>query len=312
MAAESPPLETKREVQYRELAARSYVARVNSPRVPFQWTINPYRGCEFGCKYCYARYTHEFMEMRDGRQFETEIFAKQFQPEVLQRELERLPRGEAIAIGTATDPYQPAERRYLVTRRMLQVFAATSGHRVGITTKSDLIARDVDLLLEVRRRHFLTVMMTITTLDADLARRMEPKAPRPDLRLRAVAKLAGAGIDVRVSCAPILPLLNDGGASLRAVVAGAASAGARDVWGNVVFLKESAQAMFFPFLAEDHPALLHKYQERFRQDAYLRGAYPEAIEKKLASLRAEFGFPRGAPQALPELWPSDPQLPLFV
>ena len=182
MAAEAPCLEPKRRVEYFELAARSYLARCDSTRVPFRWTINPYRGCEFGCKYCYARYTHEFMELRDPGQFERKIYAKVFNAGHFRSELRSLPLGETIALGTATDPYQPAERRYGVTRKILEVFAATSGLHLGITTKSDLIIRDVELLKEVSRRHYLRVSMTVTTVDADLARLLEPMAPRPDLR----------------------------------------------------------------------------------------------------------------------------------
>ena len=124
MAAEAPCLEPKRRVEYFELGARSYLARCDNTRVPFRWTINPYRGCEFGCKYCYARYTHEFMELRDPGQFERKIYAKKFNPVRFREELRRLPLGESIALGTATDPYQPAERRYRVTRQMLEVFAS--------------------------------------------------------------------------------------------------------------------------------------------------------------------------------------------
>ena len=170
-------------------------------RLPFRWTINPYRGCEFGCKYCYARYTHEFMELRDPGQFERKIFAKAFDAARFREELRALPVGETIALGTATDPYQPAERRYGVTRKMLEVFASMAGLHLGITTKSDLIVRDVELLKEVSRRHHLRVSMTVTTVDAELARLLEPMAPRPDLRLAAVRTLAEAGLRVVVGCA---------------------------------------------------------------------------------------------------------------
>src|SRR5271165_6769449 len=161
MAAESPSLEAKRCVEYFELPARSYITRCDSPRVPFQWTINPYRGCEFGCKYCYARYAHEFMELRDPYDFERKIYAKQFDPERFRQEPLKIPAGESIAIGTATDPYQPAERRYGITRSMLEVIVRHSGLRFGITTKSDLITRDIDLLREITRRNYLGVHMTV-------------------------------------------------------------------------------------------------------------------------------------------------------
>src|SRR5579862_7793147 len=172
MAAASPQLEAKRQVQYFELPARSYLARCDNPRLPFRWTINPYRGCEFGCKYCYARYTHEFMELRETADFEHKIFAKHFDRVKFRDELRSVPRGESIAFGTATDPYQPAERRFFVTRSMLEVFARTTGYRVALITKSDLIARDIPLFQEIARRHYLTLVVTITTLDRDLARRM--------------------------------------------------------------------------------------------------------------------------------------------
>src|SRR5579862_5266007 len=204
LAAESPLVEAKRRVEYFELPTRSYITYCASPRVPFRWTINPYRGCEFGCKYCYARYAHEFMELRDPLQFERKIFAKQFDAARFRDELHKIPRGETIAIGTATDPYQPAERRYRVTRAILEVFAKTAGYRLGITTKSDLIPRDLDLLKEISRRHYLSIHLSITTTDRDLARLIEPMAPRPDLRLNAVRKLSRAGIRTRVSCSPVM------------------------------------------------------------------------------------------------------------
>ena len=226
MAAEAPCLEPKRRVEYFELGARSYLARCDSTRLPFRWTINPYRGCEFGCKYCYARYTHEFMELRDPEAFERKIFAKAFDAVRFSEELRALPLGETVALGTATDPYQPAERRYGVTRKMLEVFAAFAGLRLGITTKSDLIPRDLDLLKEIARRHYLTVSVTVTTVDRELARALEPTAPRPDLRLAAVRSLADAGLKVVVGCAPVMPLINDNESSLDALARDAAAAGA--------------------------------------------------------------------------------------
>jgi DNA repair photolyase len=311
MAAESPSVETKRRVEYRSLAARSYLARCQSPRMPFRWTINPYRGCEFGCKYCYARYTHEFMELREPGDFETRIFAKRFDPVAFARELRALPVGESIAIGTATDPYQPAERRHNVTRRMLEVFAGISGLRLGIVTKSGLIARDVELLREIHRRHYLSVSLTITTVDAALARLLEPFAPRPELRLEAVRTLSSAGLRVSVSCAPVMPLINDSEQSLEAVATSASEAGAIGMWANVLFLRPCSIRVFLPFLEQHFPQLLSKYEERYAATAYLRGAYPALIEQRVKEIRARHGLDRGSPPGEPELWPSDPQIPLF-
>ena len=144
LAASSPLLEAKRRVEYRELPARSFITRCTAERMPFEWTINPYRGCEFGCKYCYARYTHEFMELRQPADFEEKIFAKVWDADAFRRELKKVRPGESIAIGSATDPYQPAERRYGIMRKMLEIFAEKRGYQVSITTKSDLVARDAE------------------------------------------------------------------------------------------------------------------------------------------------------------------------
>src|SRR5260370_39736038 len=197
------------EVEYFTLPVRSLLNRCSGSRMPFNWTINPYRGCEFACKYCYARYTHEFMEMRDGVDFEQKIYAKQHAAELLHQELRRVKPGEDIAIGTATDPYQPIERKLEITRAILQEFARHSGLELGIVTKSALVVRDIDLLQEISRNNRISVNLTVTTTDPDLARILEPRAPRPDLRLDAVKKLREAGIRAGVICAPVLPGITD-------------------------------------------------------------------------------------------------------
>jgi DNA repair photolyase len=311
MAAQSVPLEQKRATTYLEIAARSYITKTASDRVPFRWMINPYRGCEFGCKYCYARYTHQFMELHDPFAFEHQIFAKHFVPEVFRKELRRLPVGETVAIGTATDPYQPAERRYEITRRMLEEIIRTNGLKFGITTKSDLIARDVELLKEVSRRHFLTIAMTITSVDVELARKIEPLAPRPDLRLRTVHTLSDAAIRVFVHCAPVMPLINDSVTQLRALALAARDAGAAGMGANPLFLKPSAWAVFIPFLEERFPTLVRRYRERYEHSAYLRGVYPETVHQRVQAIAREL-WPERKPRPEPELWPRTMQLNLFV
>src|SRR5205807_3773269 len=155
LAARSDLLEAKRAVEYFEIPTRSILNRTK-PNMPFRWTINPYRGCEFGCKYCYARYTHEFMEM-DASEFEDKIYAKAAAAHLLRQELAKIDRKDGIAIGTATDPYQPAERRFLRTRAILEVFARERGRHIGLITKSDLIVRDIDLLLQIARANVCCV-----------------------------------------------------------------------------------------------------------------------------------------------------------
>jgi DNA repair photolyase len=287
------------------------IARCDSPRLPFAWTINPYRGCEFGCKYCYARYAHEFMELRDPLDFERKIYSKQFDRSAFLAELARLPLGESIAIGTATDPYQPAERRYRITRSILEAFATVAGFRLGITTKSNLVTRDLDVLKEVARRHYLSISMTVTTIDAELARELEPMAPRPDLRLAAVRKLVSHGIRSSVFCAPVMPLINDTETSLDALARAARSAGAFGIGANVLFLKPCARQVFFPFLEERFPQLLRRYRGRFDHAAYLRGDYPEKIHERVRRIRRRYWPDPPSPLPEPELWPHDSQLSLW-
>src|SRR6266568_1557484 len=162
LAAHSDSVRQGREVEYFTLPGRSLLNRCVSRReMPFTWTLNPYRGCEFACKYCYARYTHDFMEMRNGIEFEQKIYAKQHAAELLRQELRRVKTGEQIAIGTATDPYQPIERKLEITRAILQEFARHSGLALGIVTKSALVARDIDVLQEISRRSHVTVNLTV-------------------------------------------------------------------------------------------------------------------------------------------------------
>ncbi len=293
LAHSAPELQRKNFATYSQLSTYKLLNRCDSDRVPFDWTINPYRGCEFGCVYCYARYTHEFMELRDPAEFETRIFAKQWNPAQFRADLRRADPRESIAIGTATDPYQPAERRYRLTRSILGTIAEErpGRRRIWITTKSDLVTRDVDLLLALQERgNTVTVNVTVTTTDIDLARKLEPMAPRPDLRLRAVAELAQSGIAVGVSYAPILPLINDRRPQMEALARAAADAGAQWMWGGVLFLSSTTKPVFFAFLEREFPHLLPKYQQHFAAGAYLRGDYPERIQQRLDETRGRFGL----------------------
>jgi DNA repair photolyase len=291
LAAESPRLRERAEVEYFALPSRSTLNRESSGRMPFVWTINPYRGCEFGCKYCYARYTHEFMEMWDGRDFERKIFAKVGAPELLRDELRAAKdKGLPIALGTATDPYQPAEMHFGITRRLLEVFAAFEGLEFSITTKSVLILRDLDLLTRISERHRLSVHITVTTLDERLARLLEPKAPPPARRLETVAQLAAMRIEVGVNVMPILPGLTDSKPSLQELAQRSAQAGAKFLYGNVLFLMPSAMKQFMPFLEREFPHLVRRYRRLYARSAYLHGEYPEQMAKFMAELRARYSL----------------------
>jgi len=312
LADRSPLLQSKSRVEYFELPTRSLLNRCSNREMPFTWTINPYRGCEFGCKYCYARYTHEFMGMEDGRLFERKIYSKRDAAAILRRELSRHPKG-AIAIGTSTDPYQPAERKFRTTRSILQVFAEHEGLSLSITTKSNLVERDVDLLRDIHARNDLSINMTVTTADAALARQVEPFAPRPDLRFEAVGRLAVAGLRVGIFANPIMPLVTDSFSNLDAVASAAAAAGATYFGGGTLFLMPSAQKHFYPFLEEHDASLVDRYKARFARDPYLRGHYAEWIRKRVNRVRARHRLASSpAPTTMhAEEGVSGRQLPLF-
>jgi DNA repair photolyase len=293
LAAEGESLSQGHAVEYFTLPARSLLNRCTGVRMPFTWTINPYRGCEFACKYCYARYTHEFMEMRDGVDFEQKIYVKQHAAELLQQELRHVKPGEEIAIGTATDPYQPAERRFEVTRAILEELARHRGLEIGLITKGNLILRDVDLLKELARNNRLFVNLTITTLNVELARILEPRAPRPDLRMETVHKLSQAGIAVGISCSPVIPGITDAPKDLEALVRAAAAAGGKHVFANPLFLKPCSAAVFMPFLEKEFPQLAAEYRQRYKDRAFLPKSYGKRIAQLMTRFRQKYGIVRG-------------------
>lgn len=309
MAERAPALQIKSKVEYRDLESRSILNRCDSVRMPFQWTINPYRGCEFGCHYCYARYTHEYMEF-DALAFEEKIFAKTGAGPILKRELARGLGQGGIAIGTATDPYQPAERRYGVTREILETLLEARGLRIGITTKSDLVTRDISLLKRLSARSQVSVSLTIITLHEGLARVLEQRAPRPQLRLDALRRLREAGIDAGVSVMPIIPAITDSPADLNDLFAAAADCGAKFVAAAPLFLMPSAQKQFFPFLERHFPLLIDRYRERYESGAYLRGEYPKRLSALVTRLREKHRLPSRSRDFLHDTVETSPQLEL--
>jgi DNA repair photolyase len=314
-AAEGESIREGHNIEYFTLPTRSLLNRVVSNRnLPFTWAINPYRGCEFACKYCYARYTHEFMEMSDI-DFERKIFVKQHAADLLRQELKKVKRGEEIAIGTATDPYQPAERRYEITRAILEELARHRGLTLGIVTKSNLVVRDAALLRTIGEHNDLFVNVTITTVNTELARILEPRAPRPDLRLEAVRQLNLAGVAAGVICAPVLPGITDAPADLEALVKATAEAGGRSIHANALFLKPCSASVFLPFLEKEFPHLVASYRERFEQRAFLPPAYGKRLSQLIARLRVKHGihktYTRDAGHSYPVPDSTDEQLDLF-
>jgi DNA repair photolyase len=314
MAAEGESLREGHDVEYFTIEARSLLSRVESQRsLPFSWAINPYRGCEFACKYCYARYTHEFMELRDSVDFEQKIFVKQHAAALLRHDLKKVKRGEDIAIGTATDPYQPAERRFEITRAILEELARHAGLGIGIVTKSNLVTRDVEVLRSIAEKNTLNINLTVTTVDVELARKLEPRAPRPDLRLEAVRQLNLAGVNAGVICAPVLPEITDHPRDLEALVKAAREAGAKYVFANPLFLKPCSAAVFLPFVAEHFPALVGVYRARYADRAFLPKGYGERLSQLMAALRRKYGFDnnQGRRTGRPHPAYEGEQMPLF-
>jgi DNA repair photolyase len=277
LAAEAEHADDGHLVEFRGMEVRSILNKSVSKRLRWMaYSINPYRGCEFGCRYCYARYTHEFLAPKEGiaaaamgadfhdpEVFERLIFVKRNAAWLLEQELRKIDPADEIALGTATDPYQPIERRARVTRSLLEVFARREGYRLGIVTKSRLIERDIDLLQEIGRRNALVVHLTITTADVELARKLEPRAPRPDLRFRTVQRLRAAGITAGILCSPLLPGITDSAEAIDGMARRAAEVGASFFAAGPLFLKPCSKPTYLKFVEEHFPALVEDYRKRF-------------------------------------------------
>jgi DNA repair photolyase len=253
--------------------------------------------------------------MRDGVAFEQKIYVKQHTAELLRQELRQVKAEESIAIGAATDPYQPAEKRYEVTRGILEEFARHEGLHLGIITKSNLILRDLDVLQEVARRNRFSVHVTVTTLNVELARILEPRAPRPDLRLEAIKTLHEAGIRVGMSGSPVLPGITDSPKDLEALISAAAEAGADHVFAGPLFLKPCSAAVFLPFLEKQFPHLVANYKRRYQGRAFLPASYARPLSKLVERLREKYRIgardPRQPQTIVPRMHTDGEQMDLF-
>lgn len=305
-------------VEFRTLPVRSVLNRSVSRRgLWFAKSINPYRGCQFGCRYCYARYTHEFMEMKDPADFERRIYIKENAAWLLRQELRGMSPDEEIALGTATDPWQPIERRARVTRSILEVLAERRGLRIGVVTKSTLIERDIDLLQRIAERSSLVLHITITTPDVELARILEPRAPRPDLRFRTVKRLRQAGLRTGVLCSPLMPGITDNAQALDAMCRLASEAGASFLSAQPLFLKPCSKETFLRFVRENFPELEAGYAKRYETEAFVSKAYAKRVGELVAAVTKRYGlarrfeeeqgrriaWERAAGPAQGELWP---------
>lgn len=292
LAADSVTGLERNDVDYRWMEIRSTLNRVKGTRAFFEWSINPYRGCEFGCAYCYARYTHEFMEHDGPRLFERRIYLKKSAAARLRRELDkgRVAEGETIAIGAATDPYQPAERKFEITRSILETLMEYSGFRIGITTKSDLVARDTELLRELADRHAVRVRITITTTDAALARKLEPRAPTPRARLAALSKLCAAGIVAGVNLMPVLPGITDEESALESVARATVEAGSRALSWSPLFLTSCSRPTCFEFVRSHYPDLMGLYRAWYENGTDAPAEYHRDLARKMDRILARTGL----------------------
>ena len=313
-----PVIGEQKDIRYFGTVARGIL---NGPEVTGMgfWSVNPYVGCAFGCAYCYARYAHRYVmeraatslapdhEVRESAEsmppwlaFERRVFVKENAPELLRRTLRqgsdrhlRLLDGESIVIGTATDPYQPAERKFRVTRRVLEVLAEHPGLSIVIITKSPLITRDIDVLTRIARHSSLSIHLSLITLDRALARRLEPRAPTPEARVRALARLREAGIYAGVNIMPVLPGITDRPADIEALVRRVAGVGATYVGACALRLRGTAKQRYLPFIAEEFPHLAARYRRAYAGRHEVSENYRAGLSHFFRRLCRRVGVPYG-------------------
>ena len=300
--------ERLRGTKFVQLAPRSVLNSPQQTGVDF-WSLNPFVGCEFGCTYCYARYAHRYVVERahdagrlsgaEFRDFERHIFVKQGLLGALERDLQRYfrsaaPSGAAtapIVIGTATDPYQPGERRFRVTRRVLERLARCEGLNIGIITKSPLVTRDIDVLRRIAERSDLQVHVSLTTVDVGIIRRLEARSPMPAARLRALHKLTSAGVNAGLIVAPVLPGITDDVPHLEALFQAAREAGARFIHAGPLRLYPAVRDRFLPVLDAHFPHLSERYRRAYARASEAPRPYAAALGRRVRRLQRRFGFP---------------------
>jgi DNA repair photolyase len=307
-------LDAQADITYHETVVRSVLNPPAATGIGC-WSLNPYVGCAFGCAYCYARYAHRYvMERADAARvaadasdgealppwlaFERRVLVKRDAPALVRQALTRhaarharlLAGLEAVVVGTATDPYQPAERRFRVTRGVLEALAEHEGMRVVIITKSPLVVRDLDVLARLAIRSRLSVHVSLITLDRALARRIEPRAPTPEARLRAIQRLAEAGIDVGVNVMPVLPGITDDPHALEALVRQVATVGARHLAAGALRLQPAARDRYLPWVADAFPDLAARYRATYARGPHAGERYRAGLREHVEALCARYGI----------------------
>jgi DNA repair photolyase len=298
-------------VEYREEPCRAAINRVSG--MPFRWSLNPYMGCAHRCTFCYVRAFEKRADRPSDDRYGRSIRVKVNIVEVLRRELARKRWAhESVVVGAATDPYQPAEGRFRLTRGCLEALG-DARNPFGIITRGPMIVRDIDILTEASRRAEVHVTFSVPTLDDAIWRTTEPGTPPPQQRLRALTRLVDAGIDAGVGMAPILPGLSDRPELLRDVVMAARDAGATSIWTNVLYLRPGTREHFLENLARDWPEQMPRYRRLYGGRAYLGKKELEPVRREVADLRHRFEIgDRRTVRLLPSLPDSQLELPLLV
>lgn len=312
-----PMVGEQKDIRYYASVPRSVLNSPTATGMGF-WSINPYVGCAFGCAYCYARYAHRYAaerlntaaaesgdtalpvdELPPWLAFERRIMVKREAPLLVRRALARPAihsalQHESVVIGTATDPYQPAERRFRITRGILEVLAEQRGLSVTIITKSPLVTRDIDVLMRLRERsHRVSVHVSLITVDRELARRLEPRAPTPEARLRGIARLRASDIEVGVNCMPVLPGITDATEQIEALVGRIAESRASYVGACALRLQSAARARYLPFIESEFPALADRYRRAYARSDQVGEAYRARLRERFVAVCERHGVPFG-------------------
>ena len=278
-------------ITFHEVTAKSVLNKVPAgSRMPFEWTVNPYRGCSHACVYCFARKSHSYLEFDSGRDFDSQVVVKINAPEVLAKELAK-PSWEhhPVALGTNTDPYQRAEGRYQLMPGIIRVLA-DSGTPFSILTKGTLLARDIPLLKQAATQVPVGIGISLAMTDEKLSECIEPGTPGPRARLKLISRIREAGLGCDVMAMPILPWLSDSDEALDSLFAALAAAGATGVTGGALYLKPGTREWFMAWLAEHHPALVGRYRKLYGQGSYASKEYRTWLGERLSHFKARYGF----------------------
>ncbi|WP_415974715.1 Rv2578c family radical SAM protein [Rhodococcus sp. 077-4] len=295
-------------ITFHEVLCKSALNEVPSEsQVPFSWTVNPMRGCSHACRYCFARPTHEYLDLNSGNDFDSQIVVKTNVAAVLRKELSRRSwKREPVALGTNTDPYQRAEGRYRLMPGIIRALTE-SGTPFSILTKGTLLRRDLPLLTLAARQVDVHVSISLAIHDADLQKQLEPGTPSPRARLDLIRAVRDAGLDCGVLVAPVIPFLTDGAKQLDGLIGALAEAGATTVTALPMHLRSSTKDWYMSWLVKEHPALVRRYRQLYGHGAYVTPEYKRWLKGRIDPLLENYGFAAEQTRSLPANEPAEPR-----